>query len=263
MKTTLTLVAIGAAAGAAFLISCATIDRVVVAPPLIPGAKYVGMETCAACHAKEFKDFGRPAQGRVQLRSLDGEDEEVTQLSCEACHGPGSLHSEAGGGKGVHIINSGKDPEACFQCHLEMKAQFSLQHRHPVKEGRMSCNDCHNPHGDDALKPKDLWVGRNNETCAQCHRDQARPRVFEHEALREGCQTCHNPHGSINEKHLVERDNNLCLKCHAQIASPTAAAGSVVIGKRDHTAFLRQGTCWSAGCHTAIHGSDVNPHLRY
>jgi hypothetical protein len=26
---------------------------------------------------------------------------------------------------------------------------------------------------------------------------------------------------------------------------------------------LPQGTCWSAGCHEAIHGSQVNDHLRY
>jgi hypothetical protein len=26
---------------------------------------------------------------------------------------------------------------------------------------------------------------------------------------------------------------------------------------------LPQGTCWSAGCHEAIHGSQVNGHLRY
>jgi hypothetical protein len=26
---------------------------------------------------------------------------------------------------------------------------------------------------------------------------------------------------------------------------------------------LPQGTCWSAGCHEAIHGSNVNGHLRY
>ena len=27
--------------------------------------------------------------------------------------------------------------------------------------------------------------------------------------------------------------------------------------------LLQQGTCFSAGCHTAVHGSDVNSHLRY
>jgi predicted CXXCH cytochrome family protein len=93
----------------------------------------------------------------------------------------------------------------------------------------------------------------------QCHREKARPHVFEHEALREGCPTCHNPHGSINDKMLTERDVNLCLKCHAQIASP----GTVFIGDFSHTTRLSEGPCWSASCHTAVHGSDVNAHLRY
>jgi hypothetical protein len=30
-----------------------------------------------------------------------------------------------------------------------------------------------------------------------------------------------------------------------------------------HTTRLMQGACWSAGCHTAVHGSNINPHLRY
>jgi hypothetical protein len=30
-----------------------------------------------------------------------------------------------------------------------------------------------------------------------------------------------------------------------------------------HAQFLIRGTCWSAGCHTAVHGSNVNPHMLY
>lgn len=253
MTIVVSLVAIAIA-----VISCATIDRVVVAPPLIPGATYVGMDTCAACHEKEVKDFKFAAHARV---TIPGEPDRITGQGCESCHGPGSLHVEDGTGK--FIVNPGPKPEACFQCHLETASQFSLQYHHPVKEGRMTCNDCHDPHGHDMKLARGMQVGRVNESCAQCHREQTRPHVFEHEALREGCTTCHNPHGSINEKMLVERDNNLCLKCHAQVVAPGAAARSIVIGKRDHTAFLSQGTCFSAGCHTAIHGSNINPHLRY
>jgi predicted CXXCH cytochrome family protein len=257
---------IGAVGLAVGVISCATVERLVVAPPMIPGAKYVGMDQCALCHEKQVKDFKLTQHARLQLRVTDGKDE-VQGLGCEGCHGPGSLHVEAGGGKGKSII-SGKDPAMCFQCHLDKNAEFSLQFHHPVKEGRMNCTACHNPHGEDINKPKELLVGRVNETCAQCHREQTRPRVFEHEAMREGCTTCHNVHGSINPKMLVERDNNLCLKCHAQVAAPNTA-GTVFIGKMPHagfaagTEFLRQGTCYSAGCHTAVHGSDINSHLRY
>jgi hypothetical protein len=30
-----------------------------------------------------------------------------------------------------------------------------------------------------------------------------------------------------------------------------------------HAARLRQGGCWSAGCHTAVHGSNVHPRMLY
>jgi predicted CXXCH cytochrome family protein len=249
---------------AAFIISCATLDHVVVAPPMIPGAKYVGMDQCALCHEKEVKNFKLTAHARIRI---EGEGPRVEGQGCESCHGAGSLHVDAGGGKGKFIVNPAKNPEACFQCHLDKKAEFSLQYHHPVSEGRMSCTDCHDPHGEDINKPKGLWLARVNDVCASCHREQTRPHVFEHEALREGCTSCHNVHGSINPKMLTERDNNLCLKCHAQVAA-AGSPGTVFIGKMPHagfapTEFLQRGTCFSAGCHTAVHGSDVNSHLRY
>ena len=61
-------------------------------------------------------------------------------------------------------------------------------------------------------------------------------------------------------KMLVEPDNNLCLKCHAQVATAT---GQIYIGDQSHTEFLSRGSCWSARCHTAIHGSNIDRQLRY
>ena len=66
-------------------------------------------------------------------------------MGCESCHGPGSLHVKSGGAAHT-IVNPRRSPEACFQCHLNVRAQFQLPHRHPVLEGKMSCADCHNPH---------------------------------------------------------------------------------------------------------------------
>jgi DmsE family decaheme c-type cytochrome len=186
---------------------------------------------------------------------------------CESCHGAGSKHVQGGGGRGKFIVNPGKDPAACFQCHLEVHAAFRLPQHHPIPEGKMNCVQCHDPHGADIMKPTGgLAMARLNESCAPCHRDQSRQFVFEHESMREGCTVCHTPHGSVNAKMLIERDNNLCLKCHAQtpqVVSPSSPRGQLVIGKVDHTAFVSRGACWSASCHTAIHGSNVNPKMLY
>jgi len=258
----LELSVLGAILGAIILLvnACATSDRAVVVPLQIEGATYVGDKVCFDCHTKITRNFPASAHARLHLdkSSMAG------QNGCESCHGPASKHVAAGGGRGKFIINPGKEPQACFRCHLEVQAQFHFPQHHPVLEGKMNCVDCHDPHGQDIMKPSDgLAMARLNESCAQCHREQTRPVIFEHPALREGCTTCHNPHGSINAKMLTVRDYNLCLRCHAQTPGPGAGAGNLYIGNVNHAGFLRFGTCWTAGCHVAVHGSNVQPYFLY
>lgn len=238
-----------------FLISCSTIERTVVAPPQIPGATFAGNDSCADCHASYTRIFAASPHGRIHVPSakLPG------STGCESCHGPGSKHVAVGGGANF-IVNPGRDPAACFTCHLDVHAQFKLPQHHPVLEGKMNCVQCHDPHGFDIMKPAGgLAMARLNEQCAGCHRDQSRRFVFEHEALREGCTTCHQPHGSINRKMLVQADNNLCLRCHAQVQR----GGRLFIGEEDHTLSVQRGGCWTSTCHTAVHGSNVDRLLRY
>jgi predicted CXXCH cytochrome family protein len=237
------------------LSSCGTVERAVHVPPTIEGATFVGNRTCADCHTNIARHFPGSAHGRFYREDAGM----AGQTGCESCHGAGSKHVAAAGAR-QFIINPRKDPGACFACHLDTHAQFNLPQRHPVIEGKVTCVQCHDPHGADMLKPAGgLAMARQNATCAQCHRDQSRPFVFEHEALRDGCVACHQPHGSISPAMLVQRDSNLCLKCHAQ----TQATGGAMIGQVDHSAMLRLGACWSAGCHTAVHGSNVNPKMMY
>lgn len=236
--------------------SCSTTPDAVVAPLEIPGAHYVGNQACADCHKDIVRKFPASPHARIHPDNAAM----VGQSGCESCHGPGSKHIEAGGGARF-IINPGKDPASCFQCHLDVNAEFNLPQHHPVIEGHMNCGQCHDPHGGDIFKPAGgLAMARHNESCAQCHRDQARPFVFEHQAMREGCITCHAPHGSINQKMLIDSDPNLCMRCHAQVQT---TSGQFLIGNVDHYNRLRIGTCWAAGCHTAVHGSNVDPRLRY
>ena len=222
------------------------------AEPAAAEATYVGTETCAACHTKQEKEFRHSSHARIAIPGDVG----VAQ-GCETCHGPGSLHVEAGGGRGVGgIINPRKDPSTCFECHLDKRAEFRLPYHHPVMEGKMSCADCHNAHAPDVRPWSATSVEGINQACFKCHKDQRGPFVFEHEALREGCSSCHKIHGSIHPKMLQARDNNLCLRCHTQVNFPR-------IGDSSHAGRFRDGTCFSAGCHTAPHGSNFDDHLRY
>ena len=218
-----------------------------------PKAEYVGVETCATCHAQQFKEFQHSTHARI---AVPGDTTGHAQ-GCEMCHGPGSLHAAAGGGRGVGgIINPRKDPSTCFACHLDKKAEFRLPNHHPVLEGKMSCADCHSAHGAEVRPWSATTLNDTNEACFKCHKEQRGPFVFEHEAVREGCTTCHKVHGSIHEKMLIARDSNLCLRCHTQTNYPT-------IGKSSHASRLPSATCWSGGCHTAPHGSNFDDHLRY
>lgn len=256
----LAALAVCSALGAALSIfsSCSTVTRGVVEPLHIEGAAFVGNHACADCHAPITQVFHASPHARVFVRAPGGSMEN----SCESCHGPGSRHVETGGqGRDKFILNPRQEPEGCFRCHPGTHAEFRLPHHHPVLEGRLNCVQCHDPHGHDIMKPAaGLAMAQLNQSCAPCHRDQARPFVFEHEAMREGCVVCHNPHGAVHPKLLVQRDANLCLKCHAQAQG---APGGLFIGKVDHSAFVLQGACWSAGCHTAVHGSNINPKLQY
>jgi predicted CXXCH cytochrome family protein len=260
------------------LISCTTVHRAEVVLPDYPGAKYIGTKECEQCHEEITKTFATADHARLIANGKN-----ALGVGCESCHGPCSVHADSGGEtKPPYSFAPGRpnpgsfgrlalaDPprktdsslateRVCFQCHADVRGQFSLPNHHPVPEGRMSCVDCHSPHKGSIYKGGGTSLLAENDSCLACHPAQRGPKVFEHEALHEGCTVCHTAHGSVNAKMLTARDANLCMKCHFQQVS----GGRILIGGSDHTLRLQQGTCWNAGCHEAVHGSRVSPSLRF
>jgi len=214
-------------------------------------ATYVGMDTCAQCHDKEYKEYKLSTHARIFVKN-----DTTGAEGCEICHGPGSIHVDNGGGIGVGIINPKKDPEICFTCHTDKKMQFRLPYHHPVLEGKMSCTDCHDAHGIDVAPWTATSENGVNEVCFKCHTDKRGPFIWAHDALKEGCTTCHQVHGSVNDKMLIARDYNLCLRCHATVSFP-------FMGDSNHVGQWQSATCWSQNCHQAVHGSNFSQHLRY
>jgi predicted CXXCH cytochrome family protein len=254
------------------MISCTTVHRTVVQLPNIPDATYIGSDQCDMCHDDIYKNFATADHARLMAQGPNALD-----AGCESCHGPCSVHAESGGdalppysftpGRGQRSSYGARltvgpprsEETVCYPCHADVRAQFELPEHHPVPEGRMACTDCHDPHKGSIYNGGGTSLLSENEMCLRCHPAQQGPFVFEHEALREGCTSCHNPHGSINAKLLKDRDSNLCLQCHFEQLS----GGEILIGGSDHTYRLQQGTCWNACCHEAVHGSRVNPSLRF
>ncbi len=242
---------------ALLLVSCAPGGRTLVMPPQIPGAKFAGTESCAQCHAQYTQDFHGATHSAVAT-SWSG----VGNVGCELCHGPASLHIETGGALNT-IINPKRSPEVCFDCHQDVRSRFNLPHHHLVTgdafvNGAMSCGECHSVHKGPAVNAGAASLAGINAGCISCHPAQRGPFAFEHEATREGCVVCHDPHGSVNNKLLKARNADLCLKCH--LAAQTA---NITIGGLPHQFFMSRGTCWTAGCHEAVHGSHVSSSLRF
>jgi predicted CXXCH cytochrome family protein len=246
------LLSLGVLAGV--VVSCSSLNRTEMSPPQIPGATFVGSAACEQCHQDTYRGFHTATHYRLKAPGTN-----AMNIGCESCHGPGSQHVESGGAPNT-IVNPGKSPQVCFQCHVDKEGEFNLPSHHPVVEGHMSCGDCHDPHKGPVIPGGGTELTSLNDLCTKCHTAQAGPFVFEHEAMREGCITCHNPHGSVNARLLIARNATLCLRCHFQ---EQTTAGAIYIGNVNHTTFLSRGTCWSAGCHEAIHGSQVSDLLRY
>ena len=57
-------------------------------------ASFVGAKVCVTCHATQAEAFSHTLMGRIG-KTQKG------KFDCENCHGPGSAHVKAGGGRGV------------------------------------------------------------------------------------------------------------------------------------------------------------------
>lgn len=227
-------------------LACVSSVFLLVAAPSPPqeAPEYVGTDFCAECHVEAYDTF----KGTVHDDILDTEDGELGVGGCEACHGPGLLHVELASGEEPGFrdaIIGSPDPASCWQCHTDVRAQFSLPERHPVLQGFMSCSDCHNPHGTPNTR---LLNDAGSQTCADCHADKEGPWVFPHAVNEvEGCVACHQPHGSVNAHLLPYKEIQFtCLQCHVDLPS--------------FHDMPRQSDCLS--CHSQIHGSNIDPTFR-
>ena len=258
-------------------------------------ATFVGAKVCSTCHAGQAEAFSHTIMGRIG-KTQKG------KFDCENCHGPGSAHVKAGGGRGVGGIISFRpedqsrtaaennaicltchergertywngsvhdtrglmctnchtvmkqvsrkwqlrtafQPDTCFQCHKDKRAQMFRASHMPLREGKITCSDCHNPHGSftEAL----LRENSVNDNCYKCHAEKRGPFLFEHTPVRENCLNCHDAHGSTNEYALKMPRPRLCTECHAFGHGTTSGPLAVQSISR---------SCQN--CHTEIHGTN-------
>jgi DmsE family decaheme c-type cytochrome len=170
-------------------------------------------------------------------------------VACSSCHQVHTQHDK--------VRDKLDQAETCFACHKEQRAQINRPSRHPVKEGKVACSDCHNPHG--TAGEKMLVRDNVNDTCYTCHMEKRGPFVRTHQPVQENCAICHNPHGTMNDNLLKARAPFLCQTCH----EPTSHRGNVagVAGGAPGSTASGVGITLARGClncHTNIHGTN-NP----
>ena len=191
-------------------------------------------ERCLQCHSFNAEQ----SHFRTSVHSRN-------DVSCVTCH---SVHQP----KTEKALLKKPQPELCYTCHLEAKADFNKPFGHRIGQGLIKCSDCHNPHGTTIDKQLRTTAGQD-AVCFNCHADKAGPFVFEHAPVKaEGCASCHTPHASTNPKLLRRSNVNLlCLECHS--FAPDSAAP---LSPSFHNQAQKYQACTM--CHTQIHGSNFS-----
>jgi DmsE family decaheme c-type cytochrome len=174
----------------------------------------------------------------------DGSQHESRGLACTSCHSQHASKSEA------KLLKGATEMATCATCHREKIAKLDRSGHMPVREGKMECSTCHNPHG--ATNERLLRVGDSiAEMCTSCHAEKRGPYLWEHAPARDGCVACHDPHGSSNERMLVARPPILCQRCHVARQHPSTIYDAALVQTNLHV-YAR--SC--VMCHTNIHGSN-------
>lgn len=196
-------------------------------------AEYNGI--CLSCHEKGDQTYWK------------GSAHESRDLACVNCHTVMRKTSPRNQLKTALVMDT------CFQCHKDRKAQIQRTSHMPIRETKITCTSCHNPHGSAADKL--LREATVNDVCYTCHADKRGPFLFEHAPVRENCLNCHEPHGSNHDALLIVARPRLCQTCHA--AGHSQAGLSVAPGTLLPGGSMRYAAGDSCqNCHTNVHGSN-------
>jgi DmsE family decaheme c-type cytochrome len=233
---------------------------------------------CEGCHGDSTEHMqGKAPYPAVVFNGPHASPVAVRNAVCSGCHEGGEHMNWKGSPHEVnnkactdcHTAHAAKDPvtvkatqvEVCFTCHARQRADSFKYSHHPMREGKVVCSDCHNPHGSpgDTKLLKEFTV---NETCYNCHADKRGPLLWEHQPVRDDCTNCHNPHGSNEPRLMVERMNFLCASCHSAESNNSGGAfgGHGAIPFRGpgipgfNSALANQRRC--VNCHSQVHGSN-------
>jgi len=217
-------------------------------------------ETCHGAGASHVEKGGGRGVDTFAFEKEAGHTAEEITAVCFRCHAstPRMTYWDMGQHKKsdvacttCHTLHGPPRPPnqlaVCFDCHRDIKAENNKLSRHPLKEGKVKCSDCHDVHG--SMNKAMAKAETANLLCYTCHADKRGPFVWAHPPVEENCLICHNAHGSSRESLLVGRVPVLCQDCHSDsghrlLAVTPNMTSNLVTGQR---------SCLK--CHNNIHGS--------
>ena len=86
-------------------------------------------DTCTTCHNRGTHALWK------------GSQHEARNVSCVSCH---SVHEPKSANAQLKAVNQ---QQQCMSCHRDKVAKLDRSGHMPVREGKMECSSCHNPHG--------------------------------------------------------------------------------------------------------------------
>src|SRR5690349_12451502 len=124
------------------------------AAPAAGDGDYVGSETCITCHQDQDHRFKNTVMGKAMAHPKTP----LEARGCEACHGPGKAHVEAGGGRDTIPVrftkgskNTAEEKNSmCLACHEKGNRLFWDGSPHETRN--VSCVDCHAGHEPQPVK---------------------------------------------------------------------------------------------------------------
>jgi DmsE family decaheme c-type cytochrome len=211
-------------------------------------------ELCLECH-----------DAKSPTAAWHSSTHDLAGVACTDCHNP---HPNTSVRRVVNIQHTSVDhpprlpmsvnePEACYKCHPKMLALTGLPSHHPIVEGKVTCSDCHDAHGQ---AEGNLTEPTVNLVCYKCHADKQGPFAYEHPPVTEDCSICHEPHGTVANNLLRQPPAFLCLRCHTghRVDPTTGDHFGLPVADIDNNPALRSAyysDCTQ--CHDQIHGSDL------
>ena len=191
---------------------------------------------CLTCHEKGNRTYWK------------GSTHETRNLACTACH---TIMRNV---TLKYQLSERTEQETCYQCHKLQRAQMQRSSHMPVREGKITCGNCHNPHG--SVTQALLKENTVNDNCYKCHAEKRGPFVWEHQPVRENCLTCHEAHASNHLYMLKVSVPRLCNQCHSfGHGGNITGMGSSATGGNPLANFTGM-SHGCVNCHAQIHGSN-------